>query len=144
MDFPTLDIDGREGTHWAVVLASSTPYTTLFVDGHHAVSGAGIAHDADSSGRAMARASVALHALCQEAVVRHCHRIADADAGLFRYVDRLDSPSRTDFAATSTTHTAEALVESHLRLHQGFQILRGTQHLIGAFAHTKLAASAAT
>ena len=54
MNLSSFNINGREWTHWAVVFAGTTPYTTLFVDSHHTMARAGVTHQTDGCRRAMA------------------------------------------------------------------------------------------
>lgn len=142
MDFTAFDIDGREGTNGAEMLASTAADTLLLVDSHHVVAGAGIFDNGDGTSRTMARAGSAANALGEKAIVRHCDGVTYRDGALLRSVNLFDGTGGANLAAAGAIGAAEAFVEDHLGLHHGAEFGGRTKYFLGAFGHTQLTSGA--
>ena len=70
------------------------------------------------------------------------HRGANLGGRLLFNSDGLDGTGRTHLRAAVTLGAAVATLVAHHRLHEGEQVIRGMQHLVGALCHTQLASHA--
>lgn len=97
----------------------------------------------DGIGRAMTGAVAAsLSIPDREATLLDPHRMTHVNRRLVGHGDWLDGSCRTYFRALHTLWSAIAFLKGNHGLHQGHQVARWTQHLIGASGNAQLATGA--
>ena len=101
------------------------------------------AHHLDRPGRAMARTVVATDAVgVDHAILRNPHGMADLDRRFPGEVGQADGARGAHLGALRALRTAVSALERHFGLHEGHQLARRTQHLIGTHRNTQLASRA--
>ena len=91
----------------------------------------------------MARTVVAADAVgIDHAILRNPHRMADLDRRFPGEVGQADGARGAHLGALRALRTAVSALERHFGLHEGHQLARRTQHLIGTHRNTQLASRA--
>ena len=87
----------------------------------------------------MARTVVAADAVGVDlAILRNPHGMADLDRRFPGEVGQADGARGAHLGALRALRTAVSALERHFGLHEGHQLARRTQHLIGTHRNTKL------
>lgn len=147
--FDTLDVDGCEWTRRAQMFACATTDTTVVVDSWNLHRSLVIRIDRnhrDGSRRTTAGTVAATDAVGHlDTIVLNKDGTAYLQARLTGHfllvglAQGQDGASRTDVATGMALGTAMTILEAHHRLHEGVEIRRWTEHLVGASRDTELA-----
>ena len=93
----------------------------------------------NGSGRTMSCTVAAFHSISKRyAVASYPHCTSYLDGRFFKLVNLYDGSCGTYFGTCSTFRTTETSLVGHLRLHQGYQIRRWSQYIIGTCLNTQL------
>ena len=131
--FVALYIDGTERAGGTEVLAGTAADTPLGIDRRHGVCTAVDMYHSDRPRRAMAGTVAALDTVGKRhTVLAHPYGMPYLRGGLVLACDGTDSACGAYLAATGALGAAVAALVGHHGLHQRKDILRGTQHVIGA------------
>lgn len=133
MYFVALHVDSTERACGTQVLAGTATDTPLGVDGRHSVGTTINMHHCDSPRRAMAGAVAALHIIGKRhTILAYPYGVPHLRGGLVFTGDGTDSPCGAYLAATGTFRAAVTSLVGHSGLHEGKEVLRGAQHIVGA------------